>query len=43
MKYKFFAIPARNPESEENQLNVFCNGHRISFIEKHPVLDGDDA
>ncbi|GEM_PF-5356122 len=25
MKYKFFAIPARNPELAEAALNAFCS------------------
>ncbi|WP_347986372.1 HRDC domain-containing protein [Methylomonas sp. AM2-LC] len=43
MKYKFFAIPATNPESIESQLNAFCSSHRISFIEKHLVMDGANS
>ncbi len=40
MKYKFFAIPARNPDGAEDSLNSFCSQHRISFVEKHLVADG---
>ena len=43
MKYKFFSIPARNPEVSEAALNDFCSQHRISFIEKHLVADGADS
>lgn len=43
MKYKFFVIPARNPEASETALNAFCSQHRISFIEKHLVSDGADS
>ncbi len=43
MKYKFFAIPARNPELAEDALNAFCSQHRISFIDKHLVADGADS
>ena len=43
MKYKFFAIPARNPELAEAALNAFCSQHRIGFIEKHLVADGADS
>jgi hypothetical protein len=34
MKYKFFAIPARNPAAAEDDLNAFCSSHRVSFIDK---------
>lgn len=40
MKYKFFAIPARNPEADEAVLNNFCSQHRVTFIEKQLVVDG---
>jgi superfamily II DNA helicase RecQ len=40
MKYKFFAIPARNPEVDEAALNSFCSQHRVTFIEKQLVADG---
>ena len=43
MKYKFFAIPARHPDAAEQQLNIFCSQHRISFIEKHLIADGADS
>ncbi len=43
MKYKFFVIPACNPEASEAALNAFCSRHRISFIEKHLVVDGADS
>lgn len=43
MKYKFFAIPARNPDTVTEELNAFCSQHRISFIEKQLVLDGADS
>lgn len=43
MKYKFFAIPARNPEAVEEALNSFCSQHRVSFIEKHLVTDGANS
>jgi superfamily II DNA helicase RecQ len=40
MKHKFFAIPARNPAAAEEALNAFCGSHRVSFIDKHLVVDG---
>lgn len=40
MKFKFFAVPARNPEAAEAELNAFCNQHRISYIDKYLVADG---
>ena len=43
MKYKFFAIPARFPEVAEAELNAFCSQHRICFIDKQLVNDGDDS
>lgn len=43
MKYKFFAIPARQPEAAEQALNAFCSQHRISFIEKQLINDGADS
>ncbi len=43
MKYKFFAIPARDPESAEAALNAFCSQHRVSFVEKQLVADGADS
>lgn len=43
MKYKFFAIPARNPDTVTEELNAFCSQHRISFIEKQLVIDGADS
>ena len=43
MKYKFFAIPARNPTAAEDDLNAFCGSHRVTFIDKHLVADGADS
>ena len=43
MNYKFFAIPARNPDQAEAALNAFCNRHLISFIEKQLIADGADS
>ncbi len=43
MKYKFFAIPARNPAAAEEDLNAFCSSHRVTFIDKHLVEDGADS
>ena len=43
MKYKFFDIPACNPEASEAALNAFCSQHRISFIEKHLIADGANS
>lgn len=43
MKYKFFAIPARNPAIAEDELNAFCSSHRVTFIDKHLVADGADS
>jgi superfamily II DNA helicase RecQ len=43
MKYKFFAIPARNPAAAEDDLNAFCSSHRVSFIDKQLVVDGADS
>jgi len=43
MKYKFFVIPARHPETGEESLNQFCSQHRISFVEKYLVTDGANS
>ena len=43
MKYKFFTIPARDPETAEAALNAFCNQHRVSFVEKQLIADGADS
>jgi superfamily II DNA helicase RecQ len=43
MKYKFFTIPARDPEAAETALNAFCNQHRVSFVEKQLIADGADS
>jgi superfamily II DNA helicase RecQ len=43
MKYKFFAIPARNPAAAEDELNAFCSRHRVTFIDKQLVADGADS
>lgn len=43
MRYKFFTIPARNPEAAEAEFNAFCSKHRIGFVEKHLVSDGADS
>lgn len=43
MKYKFFAIPARNPATVEAELNAFCSSHRVGYIDKHLVADGADS
>lgn len=43
MKYKFFSIPARAPETAEAALNAFCSQHRVSFVEKQLVADGADS
>ncbi len=43
MKYKFFSIPARQPEAAEELLNAFCSQHRISFVEKHLITDGANS
>lgn len=40
MKYKFFAIPARNPETDEVALNSFCAQHKVTYIEKQLISDG---
>ncbi len=43
MKYKFFAIPARNPVAAEDELNAFCSSYRVTFIDKFLVEDGADS
>lgn len=43
MKYKFFTIPAINPEAAEGELNRFCSRHRVAFVEKQLIVDGADS
>ncbi len=43
MKFRFFAIPARQPEEAEQALNAFCASHRVSFVDRRLVEDGADS
>ncbi len=43
MKHKFFIIPAADPVTAENELNVFIAQHRITHIERHFVVDGTNS
>lgn len=43
MKHKFFHIPAYDPVTAENELNVFVAQHRITHIERHFVADAANS
>nr|CAA6828516.1 MAG: Unknown protein [uncultured Thiotrichaceae bacterium] len=43
MKHKFFAISARHPEAGEEALDTFCSQHKVSFVEKQLVMDGEQS
>lgn len=43
MNYQFFVIPAQNPSTATDELNVFCNRHRITEIEKQFVVNGANS
>jgi superfamily II DNA helicase RecQ len=43
VKYRFFAIPALNPDAEQNALNTYCAGRRVVTVEKHFVADGSSS
>ncbi len=43
MNYQFFVIPAQNPSIATDELNAFCNRHRITEIEKQFVANGANS
>lgn len=43
MKYNFFTIPAKHSEASQDALNVFCSQHRVAFVEKQFIADGDNS
>jgi len=43
MKYRFFHIPALNPDAETERLNQLCARHRIIAVDKQFVANGADS
>jgi superfamily II DNA helicase RecQ len=43
MNYRFFSVSARYPNAIQDELNSFCNTHRIISIEKQFVSDGEHS
>lgn len=40
MSLHFFAIPAMDPDTAQEECNRFCAAHRVVTLEKHFVVDG---
>jgi superfamily II DNA helicase RecQ len=43
MKYRFFAIPALDPEAGQDALNAFCAGRRVVSVDKHFVAESGNS
>jgi len=43
MSHHFFAIPALDPATAQDELNAFCARHRVVTVEKHFVPAGVDS
>ena len=41
MKYRFFSIPANDPEPAQESLNRFCTEQQVVTVEKQFVQDAD--
>lgn len=43
MSMHFFAIPALNPATAQDELNRFCNAHRVVSVERQLVAAGAES
>lgn len=43
MRFRFFAVPAKDSEQAEAALNVFSAEHRVVQVDKHFVADGGNS
>ncbi len=43
MNYRFFHIPAREPDAETAVMNRFFAQHRILSVERHLVVDAQQS
>jgi len=43
MNFKFFTIPVVNPDLAEQELNDFCQQHRVVHLDKHFVNNAENS
>jgi hypothetical protein len=42
MSHHFFSVPALDPSAAQDELNAFCNQHRVVLVDQmpHPARTG---